>query len=84
MTTQPRSAAAPARTPKPARILAVLLLAAGFVAALLPAFHWSLGTAATAMTYLVGTAALITAGIVVVFFAERMPEGAADAEGEAK
>jgi hypothetical protein len=82
MTRRPRST--PPRTPRAAQGAALTLLAAGFAAALLPLFHWSLGTAATVMTYLVGTAALITAGIVAVYYAGGTADGAADAEGDAQ
>lgn len=82
MTTQHRPAVAPARTRKLFRTLAFVVLAAGFVAALLPVFHWSLGTAATAMAYLVGTATLITAGTVAVYLAERTSPHGTGLEGE--
>jgi hypothetical protein len=82
MTTRPSSA--PSRTSRPGRTVALILLAAGFAAALLPVFHWSLGTAATAMTYLVGTAAIITAGIVAVYLTGRTAEGTTEAEGDSK
>lgn len=82
MTTQPRPAVARTRTRKPLRISALVVLAAGFVAALLPVFHWSLGSAATAMAYLVGTATLITAGTVAVYLAERTSPRGTGREGE--
>ncbi len=82
MNTPYRPAVAPARTRKSVRVLAVVVLAAGFVAALLPVFHWSLGTAATAMTYLLGTATLITVGTVAVYLAERTSPSGTGPEGE--
>lgn len=82
MITPHRTAAAQTRRRKPVRVLAVAMLAAGFVAALLPGFHWSLGTATTAMTYLIGTATLITLGTVALYLAERTPRDSADQAGK--
>ncbi|HRO94616.1 hypothetical protein [Citricoccus sp.] len=79
MTTQPSPA--PSGVSRPGRSVAFFVLAAGFVAALLPVFHWSLGAAATAMTYLIGTAALITVGIIAVYLSGRTAEGTVEAEG---
>jgi hypothetical protein len=69
MDTRPRLALL--RSRRPGWIAACALLAAGFAAALLPPLHWALGTAATAMAYLVGTAVLITVGIVAVYLTGR-------------
>ena len=51
--------------------MTVVLLASSFVLALFPAFHWGLGSAGTAMAYLLGTAAFITATIVAGYFLDR-------------
>lgn len=56
------------RSPRP---VTVVLLASSFVLALFPAFHWGLGTAGTAMFYLLGTATFITATIVACYFLDR-------------
>jgi hypothetical protein len=56
------------RSPRP---VTVVLLASSFVLALFPAFHWGLGSAGTAMAYLLGTAAFITATIMAGYFLDR-------------
>ncbi|QCU78945.1 hypothetical protein E7744_13015 [Citricoccus sp. SGAir0253] len=78
MTTRPHDAPPVQR---PGRIAARLLLAAGFAAALLPVLHWSLGSAVTAMAYLVGTAALVTVGIIAVYLAEHPRTGGSAVDG---
>ncbi len=69
----PRAAPVPRRTtwPNAARVTARALLIAGFVLALLPPLHWGLGTAAGAVAYLVGTAVVITAGVLAVAATDR-------------
>jgi hypothetical protein len=53
------------------RTLQAALLLAGFVLAVFPVFHWIPDSAGTAMTYLVGTAAFITAATVAGYFVDR-------------
>lgn len=79
-----RPSRVPSRASRPERSFAFILLSAGFIVALLPVLHWNLGTAATAMTYMVGTAVLITAGIVAVYLTGHTAEGIAGTEGEAQ
>jgi hypothetical protein len=64
------SAARPRRNPLPP-----VLLAACFVLAVFPGFHWALGSAASAMTYLVGAAAFICVAIVAAYFVDRPARG---------
>jgi hypothetical protein len=63
-------------------VLPAVLLLASFALAVFPVFHWIPDSAGTAMAYIAGTAAFITAAIVIIYFVDSAVSRPAEGEDQ--